>query len=212
MDPQFLIKGLILGFSIAVPVGPIGVLCIRRTLQYGRFSGFFSGLGAAAADTIYGVIAALGLSFVSDFLLDCELWLRLIGGVILILLGVKTFFAKTLQQSGKVMHKTLISDFISTFFLTMTNPMTILAYVAIFAGFGLTGIKGHHLDATALIVGVFIGSACWWLILSQGVSFFRKRVDAYVMHWINRIAGLIIIFFGLTVWVSILHFKAVCTT
>ncbi len=88
--------------------------------------------------------------------------------------------------------------------------MTILAYVAIFAGFGLTGFAGRHLDATALIVGVFIGSAFWWLILSEGVAFFRKKVNAKVMQWINRIAGLIIIFFGLVVWISILQIERVC--
>ena len=210
MDLQFLVKGIILGFSIAAPVGPIGVLCIRRTVQYGRLSGFFSGLGAATADTIYGVIAALGLTFISNFLLDCDVWLRVIGGIVLILLGIKTFLAKTIQQPVKITHKTLLSDFVSTFFLTMTNPMTILAYVAIFAGFGLTGFAGRHLDATALIVGVFIGSSFWWLILSEGVAFFRKKVDARAMKWINRIAGLVIIFFGLVIWISILQIQGMC--
>lgn len=197
MDINFFLKGIALGFAIAAPVGPIGVLCIRRTLQFGRFSGFFSGLGAAVADTIYAVIAAFGLTYISDVLTAGEFWLRLIGGVFLLYLGWRTFMAKPGSKTKEVAHSNLLNDFLSTFLLTMTNPMTIFAFLAIFAGIGLSNIEGGYLDSFMLVAGVFLGSALWWLLLSEGVTLFRKQVSAKVMLWINRIAGIIIIAFGI---------------
>ncbi len=204
MEMNLLLKGIILGFSIAAPVGPIGILCIRKTLQFGRFSGFFSGLGAACADTIYGLIAALGLTLVSDFLIAHQLWLRIIGGAFLIFLGAKTFFAPVDEKTKNVSHKTLIGDFISTFFLTIINPLTILSYLAIFAALGIGHMQGNYLNTGWLVFGVFLGSSLWWLILSEGVTLFRKRVSQKMMHYVNRIAGLTIAVFGLLAWISLL--------
>jgi threonine/homoserine/homoserine lactone efflux protein len=204
MSLDFFLKGLILGFSIAAPVGPIGVLCIRKTLQFGRSSGFFSGLGAAFADAIYATIAAFGLTFVSNFLLAGQFWLRLIGGGFLLYLGWKTFIAKPASQSKELPHTSLFNDFISTFFLTITNPMTILSFLAVFAGLGLSSIQGDYTQASQLVLGVFIGSAIWWLLLSEGVTLFRKKVSQKVMTWINRIAGLIILGFGVAALVSMI--------
>lgn len=205
MEIHTFIKGAILGFSIAAPVGPIGILCIRRTVQFGRFSGFFTGLGAALADTIYGIIAAFGFTLVSDFLLAGQSWFRFVGGCFLIFLGVKTFFAKTMEisQTG-ITHKTLLSDFISTFFLTLSNPMTIFAFIAVFAGLGLVDVSEDYANVLWLIGGIFIGSALWWMILSEGITYFRKKVSIEVMTWINRCAGMLIIAFGLFAWASIL--------
>lgn len=196
MSFDFFLKGLILGFSIAAPVGPIGVLCIRKTLQFGRLSGFFSGLGAASADAIYAVIAAFGLTFISNFLLAGQFWFHLIGGVFLLYLGWKTFIATPYSQSKDISHTTLLNDFVSTFFLTMTNPMTILSFLAVFAGLGLSNIEGDYFQASELVLGVFFGSAMWWLMLSEGVTLFRKKISNKVMIWVNRIAGLIIFAFG----------------
>ena len=206
MELPYFIKGAILGFSIAAPVGPIGILCIRKTLQFGRLSGFSSGLGAAVADTIYGIIAAFGLTFVSDFLLAQKFWLRLIGGCFLIYLGGRTFFAKAIETSPpNVTHKTILADFISTFFLTLSNPMTVLSFVAVFAALGLIRSEESYSDALWLVGGIFIGSAAWWLILSEGVTYFRKRLSNQVMVWINRCAGMLIIGFGLLAWFTLLH-------
>ena len=198
----FLLKGIILGFSIAAPVGPIGVLCIRRTLQFGRFSGLFSGLGAAAADVIYAVVAAFGLTFVSNMLMAGQFWLRLIGGLFLLYLGWKTFFAKVNDRTKEVAHTSLAGDFISTFFLTITNPMTILSFLALFAGLGLSSMNSTYLEASSLVFGVFLGSAAWWLILSEGVTLFRKKVSEKVMKWINHLAGAIIIGFGIAALIT----------
>lgn len=202
MEINFFLKGIILGFSIAAPVGPIGVLCIRKTLQFGRLSGFFSGLGAAVADTVYGVIAAFGLTFISSFLLAGQFWFQLIGGLFLIYLGLKTFCSKPAETNNLISHKTLLGDFVSTFFLTVTNPMTILSYLAVFAGLGLSDTAGNYTSASMLVFGVFIGSALWWLILSEGITLFRKRISQKVMTWINRLAGMIIIAFGFVALLS----------
>lgn len=208
MSLGFLFKGILLGFAIAAPVGPIGVLCIRRTLQYGRLSGLYSGLGAAFADSLYAIVAAFGLTFVTTFLLAAQTWFRLIGGLFLLYLGWRTFISKPAAQGAKAKHTSLFSDFISTFFLTITNPMTILSFLAIFAGVGLTHIQGTYTQAIQLVVGVFLGSALWWLLLSEGVTLFRKKVSHAVMTWINRIAGLIIIALGISALIPLLwkHF------
>lgn len=196
MDLDFFLKGLLIGFSIAAPVGPIGILCIRRTLEFGRFSGFFSGMGAAVADAMYAVIAAFGLTFIADFLMEGRFWLHLLGGFFLLYLGWKTFNAKQNSETKAVTHSTLVNDFISTFFLTITNPMTILSFLAVFAGLGLSSIQADYFQASILVAGVFVGSALWWLLLSEGVTLFRKKVGKEVMIWINRAAGLIIFGFG----------------
>jgi threonine/homoserine/homoserine lactone efflux protein len=206
MELNFLIKGMILGFSVAAPVGPIGILCIRRTLYFGRLSGFFSGLGAAVADTLYGAIAAFGVTVVSDTLLASHFWFRLFGGAFLILLGGKIFFSKTSEISiSKVSHKTLISDFASTFALTITNPLTILSFVAVFAALGLSDVSDDIDNSVRLLAGIFLGSSLWWLFLSEGVTFFRKKISQKVMVWINRSAGAMISAFGLAAWISLIE-------
>ena len=186
-----------IGFSIAAPVGPIGVLCIRRTLAEGRLSGLVSGLGAASADSIYGCIAAYGLTFISIFLVKQQVWLGLIGGLFLCYLGLKTFFVKPAEQTVSTHEKSMFRAFASTFFLTLTNPMTILSFAAIFAGLGLNESNGDYLSAIALVLGVFLGSALWWFILSFGVSLFRDKFNFRGLSWVNRISGILIMFFGI---------------
>ncbi len=197
MDITFLFKGLAIGFSIAAPVGPIGVLCIRRTLAEGRVSGLVSGLGAATADAIYGCIAGFGLTFISNFLVSQQVWLRLIGGVFLCYLGVKTMLAKPAEHAALAKANGLVGAYASTFFLTLTNPMTIISFAAIFAGLGLASTRGNYLSAGVLVLGVFIGSALWWLILSGGVGVFREKFNPHGLQWVNRISGVMIAGFGL---------------
>jgi threonine/homoserine/homoserine lactone efflux protein len=204
MDITFLLKGLAIGFSIAAPVGPIGVLCIRRTLAEGRASGLVSGLGAATADAIYGCIAGFGLTFISNFLVSQQVWLRLVGGVFLCYLGLKTLLAKPAEQAALAKGNGLVGAYGSTFFLTFTNPMTIISFAAIFAGLGLASTSGNYQSAGVLVLGVFIGSALWWLILSGGVGVFRGRFNPHGLQWVNRISGAIIAGFGLFAILSVL--------
>ncbi len=194
-----MLKGLIIGFSIAAPVGPIGVLCIRRTISDGRISGLVSGLGAATADAIYGSIAGFGLAFISNFLVDQQVWLRLIGGLFLCYLGLKTFFTQPVEQTTLAKGIGLAGAYVSTFFLTLTNPMTIIFFAAIFTGLGLAGAGGNYAAAGVLVLGVFIGSALWWLILSGSVGVIREKFNPHGLQWVNRISGAIITGFGL--WV-----------
>jgi threonine/homoserine/homoserine lactone efflux protein len=204
MDPSFLLRGLIIGFSIAAPVGPIGVLCIRRTLAEGRMYGFISGLGAATADALYGCVAGFGLTFISSILISQQMWLRLIGGVFLCYLGVRAFLSKPVEQATPAKAKSPFGAYASTFFLTLTNPVTIISFAAIFAGVGVVSAGANFVSAAVLVLGVFLGSVLWWFILSGGISLFRPRFKSNWLRWVNRISGMIIFGFGVIVLVSLL--------
>ena len=199
MELTTFLRGMMIGISIAAPVGPIGVLCIRRTLAEGRQAGFVSGLGAASADAIYGSIAAFGLTSISMLLVDQQDWLRLIGGGFLVYLGARTYFSRSAGElaAGSNDKKGLAGFFASTFLLTLTNPMTILSFAAIFAGLGLGITDGDLADSMAIVGGVFCGSALWWLMLSSGTGLFRRFLNGSGRVWINRISGVIILTFGL---------------
>lgn len=193
---------MVIGLSIAAPVGPIGVLCIRRTLAAGRVAGLASGLGAATADAIYGCMAAFGLTFVSGFLISRQAWLSLVGGLFLCWLGSRTFRAKPAAVSRDAGDAGLAAAYASTFFLTLTNPMTILSFAVVFAGLGV-GAAGGYAGALLTVFGVFCGSALWWLMLSFGVGLLRGQIDQPKMVLINRISGIIIVGFGVLALLSI---------
>jgi len=196
----FLLKGLVLGFSIAAPVGPIGVLCIRRTLSEGPAIGLATGLGAAAADGLYGALAGFGLTWLTRALVAQQIWIGLGGGLFLLFLGITTFRAHPAAQSATASGAGLGGAFTSTFVLTLTNPMTILSFVAVFAGLGL-GAGAAGASAALLVAGVVLGSAAWWLLLSALVARLRSRFDAARMRWVNLFSGtLITAFGGLAVW------------
>ena len=195
MEQVFLIKGVILGFSIAAPVGPIGVLCIRRTLSAGMLNGFLSGLGAATADAIYGGIAAFGVTVISAFLLDHQSYLRSLGGLFLLYLGWKTFRSIPAEAAARTGEKSLFAAYTSAFFLTVTNPMTIMSFAAVFAGLGV-GTGEKEILGGLVVFGVFIGSMLWWLLLSGTVNILRSKFDHKRLGWVNRISGCIIAGFG----------------
>lgn len=204
METNFLVKGVIIGFLIAAPVGPIGVLCIKRSLSKGALSGFFTGLGAATADACYGAIAAFGLTIISDFLIDQKMTLQIIGIIFLLYLGIKTFIENPASEAkGNVNGKGLLSDYLTTIGLTLTNPTTIASFIAVFAGIGLTAASNYK-DATLLVLGVFLGSAAWWLILSNGVGLLRKKANNNLLKWVNRISGTVIVGFAIVLFISLI--------
>lgn len=203
MQISFLLKGLLLGFSIAAPVGPIGILCIRRTLADGRKYGLASGLGAAAADAFYGCIAGFGLAFIANFLVSQQNWLKLFGGAFLLYLGVRTMLSKPAAEAARSKSTSLLGAFGSTFLLTLTNPVTIFTYLAVFSSLGVGTVGGEYGTAALFILGVFSGSALWWFILSFGVSLLRERIAPSLLLWINRISGLVILGFGVYAIVSV---------
>jgi threonine/homoserine/homoserine lactone efflux protein len=217
-----LLRGLIFGFSIAAPVGPIGLLCIRRSLVNGRTSGFISGLGAASADAFYGLIAALGLTAITRLLLDFRGWLQFGGGLFLVYLGVATLRASPKKPeplapkaesetaaaenslpaspATEIPKATLRSDYLSALALTLTNPMTILSFIAIFAGLGIVAETGggNFLRGCTLVLGIFLGSTAWWLILSTAAAWLGLRLHRGGLRILNIASGLMIAGFG--VW------------
>jgi threonine/homoserine/homoserine lactone efflux protein len=199
MDPSFFIRGLLIGLSIAATVGPMSLLCIQRTLNRGQLYGLISGLGIATADGVYGSIAAFGLTLITNFLVSEQIWIRLIGGLFLIYLGIKTILSKPAERAAVLKTKSngYFGAYTSTFLLTLTNPLTILSFTAIFAGIGVGSAGKSILSATAVVIGVFTGSTLWWIILTSGVSLLRKKIIPQWLLWINRISGSIITLFGM---------------
>ena len=212
MDTSFFIRGLIIGFSIAATVGPISVLCIQRTLYKGQLYGLASGLGVATADAVYGSIAGFGLTVIATFLVSQQGWIRLIGGLFLVYLGIRTALSKPAERAAAAQANNFFGAYASTFLLTLTNPLTILSFAAVFAGIGVGGASrgqfiapylsprqdSTDLSATIVVLGVFTGSALWWCFLTGGVSLLRGKFTDQWLLWINRISGVIIMLFG--VW------------
>lgn len=202
MELIFFLKGLIIGFAMAVPIGPIGVMCVRKTLAEGHSRGLIVGLGAATADSLFGSIAAFGLTFVSDVITSEQLWLSLVGGVLLLFLGLRTFRAKPRDPSIPFENNGLLRSFVSAFVLALTNPVTVFAFLAVFAAFGL----GHTLkiiSASLLVAGVFIGSCLWFVTLGFIATGFRKKLDSAGLRWVNRIAGILLMLSGMAAFASL---------
>lgn len=191
-------RGIILGFAIAAPVGPIGLLCIRRTLAGGRLAGMMSGLGAASADAFYGSLAAFGLAGALTWLSGWQPWLRLVGGAFVLWLGVQAVRtpAATEAAPGSV-RSGLARAYFSTLLLTLSNPMTILSFLAVFAGLGLAPGGQRWDEAAWLVLGVFSGSSLWWLLLSSGVHLLRQRLRPAWLAWVNLAAGAGLVLIGL---------------
>jgi threonine/homoserine/homoserine lactone efflux protein len=204
MEAGLFVRGALIGLAIAAPVGPIGVLCIRRTLTDGRLAGFVSGLGAATADLCYGAIAVLGLTALADLLTSVNMWARLVGGLFLCYLGVRTLLERPAESQdaaqplrpAEARAGSLLGAYSSTLLLTITNPATIISFAAVFAGLGAASGASGYGDALLLVGGVFIGSALWWLTLSGAVGLLRGRLTARALRWVNIAAAALILGFG----------------
>jgi threonine/homoserine/homoserine lactone efflux protein len=193
----FLLKGIAVGIVIAVPVGPVGVMCVRRTIFQGKLAGFVSGLGAATADALFGFIAAFGLTFVSDWLIDYQQWLRVAGGCYLVYVGGAALLAQyEASLQSKPDAESLFRDYLSTFALTLTNPITILAFLGIFSAVGLAGDGATFARAAILVVGVWLGSLLWWLALVYGLGMLFRSFGPRHLTWINRASGTILLISG----------------
>jgi len=198
------LKGLAFGFLLAATVGPMWILCFRRTLAHGRLFGFVSGMGVATADAIYGSVAAFGLTAVSGLLLAQKFWLSAIGGAFLCWLGVTTLLSRPGNRPAEVPAGSLALAYTSTLGLTLTNPATILAFVAIFAGLGLAA-SANYTEAALVVVGVVLGSAFWWSMLALGAGWLRKRSGPRLLRAINVVAGVSILSFGIHTLGSLLQ-------
>lgn len=190
MNYTFLLEWLLVGFAIAIPVGPIGVLCIRRSLVKGSVAWLVTGLGAATADAFYGAVVAFSITFISDLLLRYQFIIGIVGILFLLGFGLKIFFEKPSTDIHiDADHQSLISQYISALMLTLTNLMTIVSFTAIFTGINVSYLVGHYSEPFLLTIGVFIGSSLWRLTLSQLVNLFKKRVTNRILHRINKVSA-----------------------
>jgi threonine/homoserine/homoserine lactone efflux protein len=180
------------------------LLCIQRTLVGGRGSGLASGLGAASADAFFGGVAAFGVTSVSKILVGEQAWVRVFGGAFLVYLGCRIFFSTPPELGVTRPGRNLARDYASTLALTLTNPMTIISFAAVFTGLGLAGGSGDYASAAVLVSGVFAGSVLWWVLLSSGVNSLRQKVHSKVLKWINMFSGAVIVVFGVATLVSLI--------
>jgi threonine/homoserine/homoserine lactone efflux protein len=200
----FLLRGLLIGLSIAAVVGPMSVLCIQRTLHHGFFYGLVSGFGIATADALYGSIAGFGLTAIASFLTHEQNWVRGIGGIFLIYLGIKSLLSRPAERAASTLKAgSFVGAYTSTLLLTLTNPTTILSFAAIFAGLGVGSGDNDTMTALLVVMGVFLGSAVWWVVLTGGVHLLRDRFTALWLLWINRLSGAVIAIFGVLALLSL---------
>jgi threonine/homoserine/homoserine lactone efflux protein len=191
------LKGILIGLLIAIPVGPVGILCVHRVIAKGKLSGVFSGLGAAFADGLYGAVAAFGLTLISDFLIGQHLWIRLLGGIFIVFIGIRMYFAKPVTAIEDDVPNTLGKDFLSTFIITITNPLTIMGFLAIFAGLNLINPHRGFMDASILVAGVVTGSGIWWIALVLIFGFIRSKFELSHLGTVNKIVGILIALLGI---------------
>jgi threonine/homoserine/homoserine lactone efflux protein len=209
MDSFLFLRGFAIGLALAAPVGPVGVLCIRRALSHARMSAFLSSMGAALGDTVLGSIAGFGISYVSSFLESEQTLIRIVGGIFLIAIGIRTFRMHGDDQSQSAnTPSSVLKDFISTFIITITNPATLLSAFGVFAALGGAITPSDRAAAWKLVLGMFGGSTIWWLVLSAVAGSVRARMKSIRLDIVNRAAGLVLIGFGVVILVGVVvkHF------
>jgi threonine/homoserine/homoserine lactone efflux protein len=211
MNIEFFLKGLLVGIIVSAPMGPIGVLCVQKTVNKGRVIGFLSGLGAATADTFYAILAAFGVTFITNFLSKNQMLFQIVGILVLIFLGFRMVFSNPVKQyryhrtSGKKMSA--VRDYISVFFLTISNPLTIIFFGAAFTMLGLlTQVEGQR-NNLLLVAGIFSGASLWWFMLTSIVNIFRKRFRLRNIFILNRASGIIIIFLSILAVIKFFFFS-----
>jgi threonine/homoserine/homoserine lactone efflux protein len=197
------VKGMLIGFVIAAPVGPINIMCVRRTIVHGRLAGIVSGCGAAVADTILGAIAIFGLAFLTDLLLEERFWLALGGAVFLAVLGVRSLTKPPPKLVSARDPTNLLGDFTSSLVLTLSNPITILSFFGIFAAFGVHPDGQIGPDDWAALLGVFSGAMVWWLTITGLAGVFHGRFTVTGLMWANRITGIVMLVFAAAVMVEV---------
>ncbi|MFN8207777.1 MAG: LysE family translocator [Bacteroidales bacterium] len=198
MELEILLKGYIIGLMVSIPLGPMGVMVIQRSLSKGRRSGFFSGLGAATADVMFSLVAVLGVSFVIDFVENHRFIFQLVGSLFILFIGAKIFYSDPVKQyrRSKGKRTSIWSDFLTVFFMTLSNPLAIFVFIALFAGIHLVGEEHFYLTSFMVLLGVFAGATTWWFLISWLVSHYRQRFRLKRLWWLNKITGGVIIIIG----------------
>ena len=194
-----LVKGLLIGLLASIPLGPIGVICVQRTVNKGRLSGFISGLGAASADTIFATIAGFSLTFIITFIEEKQIAFQIAGGLVVVALGAKIFFTNPIRQLRRHKRKknSLTEEFISVLLLTITNPLAVFFFLALFAAFGVVSGQTTWYLSLVTLGGVFLGAGLWWYTLTSLVNIFRNKFRLKQLWWINKISGIAIFILGI---------------
>ncbi len=207
---EYIIKGIIFGLIVTAPLGPLGILCIQRTINRGWLSGLITGIAAAFADIMYAIIAGFSVSVIANFLNENQLIIRIVGGVIVTFLGVRIYMSNPAKQfrRQKTQKRTYISDFISGFLITITNPIVIVFFGAAFAGLGLDNAESGK-SVIITIIGVFMGAIGWWISLTVLVNIFRDKINLRKLWWINKITGAFVVLFGIGIIISALFIKKI---
>ncbi|MDP3644656.1 MAG: LysE family transporter [Bacteroidota bacterium] len=192
-------KGILIGLLVSIPLGPIGVLVIQRTVNKSRIAGLLSGMGAALSDTLYAIIAGFSLTFVIDFIRGNEIIFHIISAVIVFMLGIHIFFKNPVTDLRRYRLKgnTHFQDIISSFLVTFSNPLTVFVFLAVFTSSGVALSMEQPYDSFFVILGIFTGAFIWWFSLSGVVSIFRHKINLRILWWINKTAGVIIVIFVL---------------
>ncbi len=186
------IQGLLIGITMAAPIGPISILCIRRSISKGHHAGLATALGVALADGFYAVVAAFGLTAISSFLINQKEYLYLGGGILFLFLGYKAFTSPPIDIAQPIKTKGFITTAIQTMLITLTNPMTIVIFIAAFAALGFVPSQHTWFQAFSLCLGVFFGSLLWYLMLSTIVAHLRTKMTPYFLTFINKISGILL--------------------
>jgi threonine/homoserine/homoserine lactone efflux protein len=196
MDSGLFIQGMIIGLTLAVPVGPISLVCIHRTVANGRLHGIFSGFGVATADSFYAAVAFLGLTTVSGLIIGHQTLFRLVAGIALVIVGIQVFRSIPAAFSDGDGQKPYLKDYLSLLAIAGANPLTIIFFVTVLPGFDVVAKGTTLIAAVPFVAGVFLGSAVWWVILCGSLGTVRSRLSADNLRWINRISGILITCFG----------------
>jgi threonine/homoserine/homoserine lactone efflux protein len=207
MDLGIFIQGMIIGLTLAVPVGPISLVCIHRTITAGRLHGILSGLGVATADSFYAAVSILGLTIISGLILSNQVIFRCLAGIILILIGIRVFLSVPAGVNTVPEHETYHKDFLSLLAVALANPLTLLFFIAILPGFGVMVHSTEPFSAAGFVAGVFFGSMTWWILLCGSVGSVRSRISTGLLQMINRISGLMILCFGIGLLVLVIGFS-----
>jgi threonine/homoserine/homoserine lactone efflux protein len=201
MDLLTFFRGAVIGLSIGAPLGPVGLICLRRLLNQGVVPGLISGLGAATADAAFGAITGFGLTFLTGPLMSHQGWLRMTGGIVLCALGVRCFFTRprlVIDGGARPGRGGLLRAYTSILLLTFTSPATVLSFLALFAALGGVDEAGR-LSVGLLVLGVFVGSAFWWIVLATGTGALRHHLTPNGLRWVNRLSGALLAAFGIAV-------------
>ncbi len=196
MDDSLFVQGIIIGLTLAVPVGPLALLCIQRTVKEGRLHGIFSGMGIATADSFYAAVAFLGLTVISGVIIANQYLFRFLAGVVLILVGIQVFLSVPSSISATTGHETYTKDYLSMVALALANPLTLVFFLVILPGYGVVIQGNSFLSAVEFVAGVLFGSSVWWVVLCGSIGSVRSRISASKLALINRVSGLLISCFG----------------